>query len=370
MGYMILQFRMTLARQFRSSRGRIFLLLAAVLTAAALLIPSDPPATAVEVGVVLPRSGADALMELLQQRGDPVVRFLPADEETLDRKILSGQWDCGLVIPEDFSRRLERMDTRKLITLKTGPASTVWPLVQEAAASCLMELLSPRVAGSYLEEAGMDPALLESRMDSLKDSTARVEVTLQTLSGTQIQPLSLKKSGTDRIFRGLIALFSLIWCLYLAADLGNWLRSGSALRLRTVRPVTQLLLPRLAASMLPLLCWGSLLLVILTGQMTMVVRFSAYLFLLGALGLILPRFSGLWQSILAAMPFLVVASLLLEPVLLDVNLLFPGISRWLGWLPVTLFLRSCDGSDASLLVLLAEGMVLILLSLRLDRQQT
>ena len=41
MGYMILQFRMTLARQFRSSRGRIFLLLAAVLTAAAL-IPANP----------------------------------------------------------------------------------------------------------------------------------------------------------------------------------------------------------------------------------------------------------------------------------------------------------------------------------------
>lgn len=369
MGYLITSFRMALSRQLRGTGCRILLLVLVILTAAILLIPSDSASAAVEVGIVLPDSGADALLELLQQRGAPVVVFVPTDEETMNRKILSGQWDCGLVIPEDFSRRLEETDTRKLVTLKTGPASTVWPLVQEAAASCLMELLSPGVAKSYLEEAGMDPALLESRMESLKSTTARVEVTLQTLTGAEILPLSLEKNGITGIFRGMIALFSLIWCLYQAADQGRWLQSDCAIRFRTVLPVTQLLLPRLAAAIAPLLCWGSLLLLLLTGLPGAVISFGLYLILLMALSLILARFPGLWQSVLAAMPFLVVTSLLLEPVLLDVNLLFPEISRWLSWLPVTLFLRSCQGSFAATVFLLAESALLMLGSLWLDRIQ-
>ena len=41
------------------------------------------------------------------------------------------------------------------------------------------------------------------------------------------------------------------------------------------------------------------------------------------------------------LPFLALAALLLEPVLVDTASLFPSFAPWLQWLPVTLFCKGC-----------------------------
>ena len=40
---------------------------------------------------------------------------------------------------------------------------------------------------------------------------------------------------------------------------------------------------------------------------------------------------------------LAAAGLLLSPVLLDLSLLFPALAPVVRWMPVTLYLRACDG---------------------------
>lgn len=355
-------FCMSLHRRLRSPGALVVLLLCAGLTLGIFLPPAEGTLT-VQVGLVLPESGARELEELLLERAMPPIAFVPTDEETLDRMLLSGRWDCGLVVPEDFSRRLAEMDTEELLTLKTGPGSTVYPLVRETAAACLMELLTPGIAMEYMEDIGLDAAALPARLEAIRENTTRVEVRMQTLDG---QPLPLPElmEGTGRqILRNLGAVLLLIWGICLGMSLGRWLQSPTALRLRSLRGVTALVLPQLFAGLLLPALWALAVLPALKGGLSTALCLPGFLLTAAGLGLLIARFPGLWRGVPVLLPFLVLGMLVLEPVLVDVRLVFPGLSRFTCWLPVTLFCRS---DPAGALLLLLEGAGLLALSFRLD----
>lgn len=359
MAYFFCSFRIALLRRLRSRSSVVFLILAAALTLGIVLGSGARQQAVVQVGLVLPEEG-EALEALLLERSSELVRFVPTDEATLDRKVLTGQWDCGLVASEDFAEKLEKLDTRNLFTLKTGPGSTVYPLVQETVAACVMELTAPVIAREYLYEKGMDTQLREQ-------SANRVDILLETLDGEAVSPLELTASTGRRILRGLAALLALVWGVFLTVDLGKWLESEAAARLRSVRSVTALLLPQLSAALLPVLVWGLAALPMLGGGWSAAAAFPAFLAVLLGIGLVVSRFRLLWQSAMGAVPFLVVGSLLLEGVLLDVSVLFPELARWTGWLPVSLYVKGSDGSAAAIAALLLEAAGLLTLSLLLDR---
>lgn len=361
MDYFRCSFRFALLRRIRSRGSLMFMALALVLTIAMIFAPVGRKGAAVQVGLVLPEEGK-ALERLLLERSSELVRFIPTDEETLDKKVLSGQWDCGLVAREDFPEKLKSLDFSKMFTVKISDGSTVYPLVQETVAACVMELTSPEIARAYLEKKGIEAEIMDQ-------SAQRVDVILQTADGEEMDALDLTASTARKVLRGLVGLFALIWGLYLAADLGRWLESDNAGKLRSVRSVTQLLLPELTAALLPLLCWGCAVSGLLGGWHSAAAFALLLLTVVLGLGLVLPRLKPLWQSVTGLLPFLTVGGLLLEPVLVDVSSLFPTVSRWLCWLPVTLYCRAGDGNLICLAFLALEALALVALGLLADMRK-
>ena len=355
--------RAALACRLRDWRTWLLLLLPVLAFGARLALAPEEAAAPVRVGVVLPRSGGEDFWARLEQRSGLVTEFLRTDEETAVRQVAAGRWDCALLLPEDFADRLERLDTYRLVTLLAGPGSTAYPLVREAAAACLFELMGPGVAERYLLDSGiadgdsvvpMRPRLREQLLE--RD---RVLVSLETADGRALDPVALADSGTERLLAGLTAVVLLVWVLFTAMDLGRWLESSSARRLLPLRGRT-ILLPRLAGALVPALCAGVLAL-LAAGCPGCIPALPPYLLFWGGAALLLCRSGRLWRALPAVMPFVPAAVLLLTPVLLDPALLFPALAPAARWLPLSLYLDACGGNAGSALLLGAGGLLLLAL---------
>ena len=260
-------FKACLRTQLSGARTWVLLLfLPLVVFAAARLLPAEEVSAPVQVGVVLPEEGGGTFWEKLEARSGLVVTFLPAGAREAERQVSLGRWDCALVLPEDFDARLERRETEELFTLLTGPGSTVYPMVRETAAACVAELVSPGIAEDYLLDSGiLDGAGVEAarpRLNEVLLDRDRVLVSMETADGRPLDPLTLADRGVFGLLAGLTAVLLLIWVLFAAIDLGRWLDSPFVRRLAPLRGTLSLLLPRLAAALLPMLCSGTLALMI------------------------------------------------------------------------------------------------------------
>ena len=143
----------------------LLLLLPLAALGAARLAPPEEVSAPVQVGVVLPEEGGEEFWRGLQARSGLVVRFQPAGMEEARRQVGLGRWDCALILPADFQRRLEALDTQELITLLIGPGSTVYPMVRETAAACVTQCISPAMAEVYLLDSGI---LGEERLEEVR----------------------------------------------------------------------------------------------------------------------------------------------------------------------------------------------------------
>ena len=360
MNWFLTAFRTGLRRRIRSRGTVLFLALALILSVLAFVAPGTAEPM-VRVGIVLPEEGAQ-LEELLLARSTELICFIPTDERTLDRNILTGRWDCGIVAHKDFAEKLEKLDTRELFTLKTGPASTVYPLVRETVAACLTELTAPAVARGYLAEHGLDTAGLEERIGQIRESSLWVDVQMQTLDGEPLSLPELTGFGARQILIRLTGLLTLLWGAYLTADLGLFLDSAQGLRMRSLRHPAALLLPQALAALVPMALWG-MGLVLALGGMRSLLSYCALLSVILGLGLTIPRSRRLREAVTVLLPFLALGALLLEPVLVDTGALFPALSPWLAPLPMTLFCKGCDGDLWAIALLSAEGAALWAISL-------
>lgn len=366
--------RQSLRAQLTSGRGWLLvLLLPLAVWGAARLLPAQEVSTPVQVGVVLPREGGEAFWQRLEQRSGLAVTFHRADYGQAQRQVVIGRWDCALILPEDFSRRLEELETDGLYTLLTGPGSAVYPMVRETVTACTAELISPAIAEDYLLSSGIAapeqlPALRPRLHEVLLDQD-RVLVSMETADGRPLDPLALADSGVTKLLTGLTAILLLLWVLLTAMDLGRWLTSPPARRLLPLRGRLALLLPRLGAALLPALCAGALALAAAGVPLLCGLALLPYLLFWGAAALALACRQGVWTALPAAAPFVPVAGLLLSPALLDLSVLFPGLGPVIRWNPVTLFLRSCGGSWPDGLLLAAGGAAILALLLALERKK-
>lgn len=326
-------------------------------------LPAEEAAAPVRVGVVLPRQGGEEFWARLSARSGLVVVFLPADGEQARRQVAAGRWDCALVLPEDFDKRLERGDTYRLFTLLTGPGSSAYPLVRETAAACVAQLTAPGVAEDYLVESGvLDQAGVAAARPRLEEELLdqeRVQVALETADGRPLDPLELADSGVDGLLAGLAAVGLLVWALLAAMDLGRWLEGPFARRLLPLRGRMALLLPRLAGALAPALASGALALLALERPWVCVWPLVPYLLFWGALAAALAQAPAAWNALPVLTPFAPAAALLLSPVLVDLSPLVPALAPAVRWSPVSLYLRACAGSWGDGLALGAAGLAVL-----------
>lgn len=363
MSFLWVSLKNALRAQAASWRTWLLLLLLPALTfGARLALPAEEAATPVQVGVVLPARGGEAFWSRLDGRSGLVVTFRQADADQAERQVAAGRWDCALVLPEDFEERLERRDIDELFTLLVGPGSTVYPMVRETVMSCVAELTAPGVAEDYLVDSGIldreGAAEARPRLEETLLDQERVLVSMETVDGRPLDAIALADSGVDGLLSGLTAVVLSVWALFAAMDLGRWLDSPSARRLRPLRGAAALLLPRMAGALVPALCSGALALLALERPWVCFLPLAAYLMFWGALALALARCGPLWRALPAAVPFVPVLALLLSPVLIDLSLLFPALAPAVRWSPVSLYLRSCGGSWGDGLLLAAAGVAI------------
>lgn len=344
MSYFLLSFRLSLRAQLR--RGRFWLALLLALAAGLAVrwgTDASDGGAAVRAGVVL-SGGGQAFREALEERSGELIRFIPAKEGAARAKVASGQWDCALVLPEDFDSRLAAGDTEGLLTLLTGPASTVFPLVRETAAAALLELSSADIARDYLVSSGIAGG--DGAGDLPRVRGVRLE--METLEGRPLDGLSLAEESLSRILRGSLAAALLVWSLFAAVDLGRWRQSGAARRMLPCLGGVQLLLPRLLAAMACALLLGGAGLLAAGEGAGGALALVPYLAALGGLALLLAAFRPVWTALPAAIPFAAASVFVLSPVFADVTAFFPGLRPLERWLPATLYLRGGEGDWAAL----------------------
>lgn len=335
------------------------------------LLPAQEVSTPVQVGVVLPETGGEEFWSRLNSRSGLVVTFYETGLNQARRQVATGQWDCALVLPEDFSLRLSRQDTYQLFTLLTGPGSTVYPMVRETVSACVAECISPGIAERYLLDSGIaggSDSMLP-RLNEVLPEQDRVLISMETADGRPLDPLVLADSGVSSLLSGLTAILLLIWTLLTAMDLGRWLDSPFAQRLAPLRGTLPLLLPRLGASLAPILCSGALALLAAGMAPACMLALTPYLLFWGAAALALARLRPLWSALPAVLPSVPVLALLLSPVLLDLSLLFPALGPLIRWTPITLYLRACGGSWGDGLVLAAGGAAILAVLLAAERKK-
>ena len=373
MNFFLRLFQNSLRTQLSSVRTWVLvLLLPLMIFGAARILPAGEVSTPVQVGVVLPETGGGDFWRRLEGRGGLVVTFRRAGLGQAERQVASGQWDCALVLPEDFDARLARRDVDGLFTLLIGPGSTVYPMVRETVAACVAELISPGIAEDYLLDSGIldesGTEAVRSRLNQVLLDQDRVLVYMETVDKSPLDPLVLADRGVSNLLSGVTSILLLVWVLFTAMDLGRWLDSPFARRLAPLRGAILLLLPRLAAALLPALCSGVLALAAVRSDAACALALIPYLMFWGSVALALARWRPGWNALPALMPFVPVLGLLLSPVLLDLSLIFPALSAVIRWTPVTLYLRACGGSWGDGLLLAAGGAAILTLILFLERK--
>ncbi len=349
-------FFLSLGLSLRRNRVRFgcALLLALALGAAVRgVLPSSGEA-AVQVGAVIP-AGGEAFREALERRSGGAVRFVFTDEATARKRVAASQWDCALLLPEDFAERLPSGEQERLITLLTGPGSAVYPLVRETAAAALLELTAAQIAADYLRASGIAAGAALSQ-DALPP-VRQVQLAMETLDGRSLSLPSLTEGSMARILRGSLAAAMLVWTLFAGVDLGRWQETGGAKRMRPCLGGVPLRLPRLLGSLIPAFCLGAAGLLAAGSGGWSVLALGAYLAALGAATLVLTAFPPVWKALPAAIPFAAASVFVLSPVFADITLFFPRLAPLCRWLPASLYLRCCEGSRdaAGRLILLAAG---------------
>lgn len=362
--------RWALSARLHTVKGwLILLLLPLLILAAGKLLPQEDISASVQVGVALPDHGAEEFWERLQARSGTIFTFVLADEETINRNVATGRWDCGLVLADDFAECLEELDTDRLFTLQIGPGSAVYPLVRETVAACVAELISPGIAQEYLTDSG-----IVSEGDALRQlqplpGSDRVLISMTTADGKPLDALHLADAGTKNILRWLISAVLLAWLLLATTDLGRRSETGAAKRMGAVRSATWQMASFIAADMILAAISGVAAVLLLGGGAAGCGAVIAYILFLGMLAVLLAHFRPVWTALSILMPFVLAASLLLSSALVDISLLLPLPNWLLSHLPAALFLRACDGYVDAVLILLAMAGACLTCSVLADRMR-
>ena len=345
----------TLSQRMRQLRcWLLIILIPAMLFGAQQVLPPREMTAPVQVGVVLPQEGGEALWQLLEDRSDAVLSFISTDEDTLFRDIAAGRLDCGLVAAGDFSRRIRALDTEGIFTLYIGSGSSVYPLVQETVAACVAQLISGPMAQQYLEDAGISTEYAGPLVPANP-----IAIHMQTLDGEPMEALSVATGQRDGFLCWLLCAGLLVWCLLTGCALGQQSSRNSVGRMVRMQGHTLTLGGMFLGEAVPILLCGFAGAAVLGLGISAWITVPAYVLYMGAWVLLLSRRRWLWESIPVLTPFVLIISLLLSGVLTDIPAL--------RFSPAALFVSGCGGSRISAGILAAAALALWGLNLLADR---
>lgn len=302
MRYFFRSLLLSLSDAVRRPRNLIVCAALPLLAAAFLLaVPPDERAAPVQAGVVSECEN-DALSPLLAEYGGGVISFVFTDRGTMEKNVALSRWDCGIIIPSDFTERLEDADTDRLLTLVTGPGSAAYPIVRETVCACLAKLTAPRIAADYMESSGIVPS------DTVSGAE-RVDLIVMTAEGSPSAPGALAQGVWSRLIMAALSAAAAIYVLLISCDLGLWYAGRAGSMERRLRPATLVLLPRVIAPLIPLaaaLALSSL----IVSDFTLLRPLARLLAMLATLSLLVSRLRRAPAALPVLVPFVPIAAFL------------------------------------------------------------
>lgn len=349
----------------------ILLIVPLLLLGITLAVPAQQMSAPVQVGVVLPDAGAEDFWELLRGRSGTVLTFFETDEETLNRNIATGKWDCGLILLEDFAEKIAEADTDRLFVIRIGEGSTVYPLVRETVAACVSSLVRIPIAQEYLLSSQIvtqvDTQQIRTLLEQELTDDQLIHINMYTPDGEALHPIRLAESGINQFLRWLLAISLLIWLLLCTCDLGRWNDSSAAKRMRPLLTPTAAMLPWLVADAALGILSGCLGMAIIGGGIAGFVAITVYVLMWSGLCLLIAHFPSVWQNLPILPAFAVVTSLLASGVLVDLATFLPGMGKIVSLIPGRLYLQVCQGNWKMTVPLLGAAAISFLLSIIIDK---
>ena len=352
--------------QIRKKRTWFLTLLLPLLVLAAVkLIPAEEKAAPVQVGIVVLDEDRDceAFVERLFLRSGNVVTFIRADEETAYKKVASAKWDCAIVLPKDFSRRIRELDTRRIFRMVTGSGSVVYPVVREMVSACLAEEIAPYLAGEYLVDAGIveEEALADifEKLQSVLPQEERVQIHVQTLEGVDVKEEDLGTESLDRLLMGAVAVLLVLWTMFAAMDLGQWQQTAFAVSISRVKSLTLIRISKILAVLCLEFVSAALALVIAGASLRQIGALIPYLCQLGVMAMVFAGYRAIWQSFPVLMPFVPALVLITLPGLYESTGMYP-VQRIISFcIPVNLYLEAAAGQGRAILIQTAITVLLL-----------
>lgn len=352
MNYFLTSANFTLQQRLGSLRNWLVLLLLPLLALmASVMLPDWQAESPVSVGVVLPESGSKEMWQLLQARNDGVISFILTDEDTLDRNIAAGRWDCGIILSKNFDQMVQELDTDRIFTLRIGPGSTVYPLVKETISACMAQLIAPDIAMDYLWDSG----IIDEDIFLQLEEPDRVLVSMSTLDNKPLRVPELTTRSTQNLLRWLICITILVRMLFGTADLAKWIHSPGMKRTEPLRSPLCSMAARGGADALLLFLSALSAMLLLGDGFRGCIAVLGYVVFWLMVSLLLAQFPAVTMALHVFIPFAVVISFLLSSVLMDISLIFPQLSGISRWLPASMFLGVCNGNWKDFLLLMDGG---------------
>ena len=184
------------------------------------------------VGICYERgSGAEAFVERLEQ-AETIFQWIPYEkEETMRQDIAAGVLECGITLPDDMEKRMERGEIHALISYYATPFSTKGSVVQETIYANFFACYSDHILQEKQKEVFATQEVgevLAEKNEAYQNSNAIFVIHQQEVK----QETSKAKTTKPRPMRGMAALLLFVVCLQ--ALPGIW-RSGPLRAVSTTR---------------------------------------------------------------------------------------------------------------------------------------
>ncbi len=359
MTFFLAGLRLQLIRLLRQKAIVICLLLLPLLTVAmGILLPPETEQNLIKVGILLPQDSerAEIMWRRMLEYSDARTLFIRADSEEQVRSMVAGRvWEVGYMFADDLDKRLDAGDYQRIVTRVKSPASMAL-FTGGVISSVVMEICVPDIAAAYLIDSGLASSDEEIPpfVGGIYGDDEILELKTEAVGGA---PVTIGAALTGAaLVRGVSALLLFLVAYFMAVRHHEDMDSGFFSRLAPFVPPAKLLLPSLCAGGLLMLIGG--LLAAAAGRAYFPAHYAAlgveailllmYLVSLSAFAFLLYAVVKNREILIAALPFWIIAGLLLSPILFDLGQWSPA-ARWLGQiLPPALYLRAAAGSASAL----------------------
>lgn len=350
-------------RIFRKPSFVAALLLPVLLLVALGLFRPKADESTLLVGIYpqTPSAKTELFMEALSEIQNPPVSFVRAESlSQLEDLVAAARWECGYILPADFDARLASGEFEQIITRVTSPATTMEMLSNTSVSAALLSLATQQVAEGYLDEAGIVSeeeflSLLESGRIDAPPFFASFEV-LFTHSSVQPSDNTVSMTGPLCLLISFaVFLFFILSSIFMTDDLRNGFfeRAGAICGPNKVLlsfPFSMFLLGALQALVL---VFGAQVIEagFLQSPQFSIMAIVFYLLLLSALSFFIAVVLKRKEILIALIPFVLLAGLLLSPIFVDIPHYIPVLYPISLALPPSLFIRAFGGDGIAFLVL-------------------